>query len=252
MKHLSYSELKDWVFCPWYRDIAWEQRIFKFETSIFSAFGTAIHEICGNLLSGHPENKEQLFTDKFRKCLLEAKEQPPEAVFEEFVNQGIMLLNKFEFVWKEYFGEFKLISLEEPLLESILGFDNWQFKGFVDVLIQTADGKYHIVDCKSTSWGWDAKKRSDTLVTYQLTLYKHFLAQKHGIDPDDITTHFCLLKRTAKDNNVELFRVTSGNKKTQNALNLLNSAVHNIEKGLKIKNRLNCGKCKICKTEYCP
>ena len=35
-----------------------------------------------------------------------------------------------------------------------------------------------------------------------------------------------LQQRTAKNNNVELFKVTSGNKKTENALKLLNKALY--------------------------
>ena len=67
----------------------------------------------------------------------------------------------------------------------------------------------------------------------------------------DLVTYFALLKRTAKKNNVEIFRVTSGEKKTNNCLSLLEKSVINIEKGMKIKNRLSCKYCKFYKTEYC-
>ena len=58
-------------------------------------------------------------------------------------------------------------------------------------------------------------------------------------------------KRTAKKENVEVVRVTSGHKKTQNSLKLLENAVINIEKGNCIKNRLSCKYCKFYKTEHC-
>ena len=86
---------------------------------------------------------------------------------------------------------------------------------------------------------------------YQLTLYKHFFAKKHGLDPSNIETHFALLKRTAEKDQVEIFRVTSGPKKTKNALNLLHKALYNIEKKNFIKNRLSCKRCDLYKTEYC-
>ncbi len=63
------------------------------------------------------------------------------------------------------------------------------------------------------------------MTTYQLTLYKHFFAKKHNIDPNNIETHFALLKRTAKSNNVEIFNVTSGQKKTENALKFLEQSI---------------------------
>ena len=90
------------------------------------------------------------------------------------------------------------------------------------------------------------------MVTYQLTLYKHFFAKKYDLDPANIETHFALLKRTAKKNNVEFFRVTSGKKKTENALNFLQKALYNISNKNYLKNRLSCNRCEFYKTEHCP
>ena len=62
------------------------------------------------------------------------------------------------------------------------------------------------------------------------------------------------MKRTAKKNVIEIFRVTSGAKKTENALKLLNKALYNIEKNNFIKNRLSCTsgfKCEYYKTKFC-
>lgn len=126
-----------------------------------------------------------------------------------------------------------------------------KFKGFIDLVIKTDDGKYHVIDWKTCSWGWDAKKRSDRLITYQLTLYKKFFCEKHGIDPNDVETHFALLKRTAKKDNVEIFRVTSGERKTENAKKLLNDAIVNIENQNFIKNRTSCTYCEFNNTEFC-
>ena len=86
---------------------------------------------------------------------------------------------------------------------------------------------------------------------HQLTLYKHFFGTIKGLDLKDIETHFALLKRTAKKDNVELFRVTSGPKKVSNALKVLNTTVYNIENNRFPKNRLNCTKCEFNGTEDC-
>ncbi len=88
-------------------------------------------------------------------------------------------------------------------------------------------------------------------MTYQLTFYKHFWAKKHNVNPKLVETHFALLKRTAKKDNVEIFRVTSGDKKINNCLSLLEKSVINIEKGISIKNRLSCKYCKFYQTENC-
>ena len=79
-----------------------------------------------------------------------------------------------------------------------------------------------------------------------------FFAKKYNVDPKNIETYFALLKRTAKKDNVEFFRVTSGDKKTKNALNLLKKSLHNITKKIHIKNRLSCRRCEFYKTEHCP
>ena len=125
------------------------------------------------------------------------------------------------------------------------------FKGFIDMVIKTPDNKYHIIDWKTCSWGWSRDKKSDPMTTYQLTYYKNYFSKKHNIDPKHIETYFVLLKRTAKNDNVEVLRVTSGPKKTENSLKVLENAVINIEKGIPIKNRLSCKYCKFHKTEYC-
>ena len=63
------------------------------------------------------------------------------------------------------------------------------------------------------------------------------------------------MKRTAKKNQVEFFKVTTGAKKIENALKLLNKAVYNIKKQRHIKNRLSChgryGLCEFYKTKHC-
>ena len=135
---------------------------------------------------------------------------------------------------KAHFGSYEVFSVEERLYEDVHFVKpiERKFKGFIDLVIKTDDGKYHVIDWKTCSWGWDAKKRSDKLITYQLTLYKKFFAEKHDIDPSEIETHFALLKRTAKKDNVEIFRVTSGPKKTDNAAKLLSNAVRNIERNI--------------------
>ena len=72
------------------------------------------------------------------------------------------------------------------------------------------------------------------------------------ISPRAISTHFGLLKRTAKKNKVELFRVTSGERKTKNSLDFLDKALYNITNKRYFKNRLSCKYCPFAKTAHCP
>ena len=97
-----------------------------------------------------------------------------------------------------------------------------------------------------------SKKKADKMVVYQLIYYKHYYALKHGIDPNKIECHFGLLKRTAKRNEVEIFKVTSGKRRTENAMKLLVHALHNIDNKVYIKNRTSCGMCEFKGTVHCP
>jgi len=66
-----------------------------------------------------------------------------------------------------------------------------------------------------------------------------------------IETHFMLMKRTAKKDRIEAFRVTSGTKKTENANILLTRATTAIKNNKYIKNRLSCNGCEFYKTDLC-
>ena len=89
------------------------------------------------------------------------------------------------------------------------------------------------------------------MIVYQLVYYKHYYAQKHNIDPESIDVHFGLLKRTAKKNNVELFKTTSGKKRTENAIKFLVHALYNVSNKNYVKNKTACGNCEFYKTEHC-
>ena len=66
-----------------------------------------------------------------------------------------------------------------------------------------------------------------------------------------VETHFALLKRTAKKDHVEIFRVTSGPRKISNATELLTRAIKHMSKKNYIKDRRSCRGCEFYKTENC-
>ena len=253
MSHISYSELKNWTTCAFYHKLVHIDKLAGFKGNEFTAFGTAIHTICEKKLLQESAGFD-LFVEELRNNIasLDDDVEINQKLVVDMASQGKAIIPEIEDAVEDYFGEYEVVSTEEKLFEPIDGFPEYNFKGFIDAVIKTDDGKIHIVDWKSCSWGWDAKRRSEPMTTYQLTLYKHFYAIKHGLDPKQIETHFALLKRTAKKNRVEIFRVTSGPRKTANALELLEKALKNIIKGNYIKNRLSCRRCSFYKTADCP
>lgn len=256
IKRISFSELKNWKECPYRHKLIHIDKLPYFEGNEFTAFGTAIHAVCEEMVPDPTKTATEIFDLNFLNELITLREQGKE-LDEKLVNdmrqQARPICEQVIPAVKEYFGEFEVVAVEEELLEPIGEFESYgtHFKGFIDLTIKTPDGKYHIIDWKTCSWGWDTAKKSDPMTTYQLTYYKNYFSKKHNIDTKNIETYFILLKRTAKKNNVEVVRVTSGPKKTENSLKLLENAVINIEKGIQIKNRLNCKYCKFYKTEHC-
>ena len=255
--HISFSELKIWNECAYKHKLVYKDKIKEFLGNEYTAFGTAIHYVCERSVLGEPnKNLDQIFNEKFLeevKLLKENNVDINHKMISQMREQSKNIIDYIIPALKKYFNKYEVISVEENLFVPIEDTD-LMFKGFIDLVLKTSDGKYHVIDWKSCSWGWDSRKKADRMITYQLTFYKHFFAEKHNIDPKNIETHFALLKRTAKSNNIEIFRVTSGAKKTENALNLLSKATYNIINDKHIKNRLSCTAgygCDFYKTQYC-
>lgn len=256
IKRISFSELKNWKECSYRHKLIYVDGLPYFSGNEFTAFGSAIHSTCEHTIIDPDKNAYEIFELKFLEELSELKSQGKildKGLVNEMRNQAKPICEQAIPAVKEYFGDFEVVSIEEQLLEPIGEFESngKKFKGFIDLTIKTPDGKYHIIDWKTCSWGWNMSKKTDPMVNYQLTYYKNYFSKKHKIDPQNIETYFVLLKRTAKKDNVEVLKVTSGHKKTENSLKVLQNAVINIERGTNIKNRLNCKYCKFYKTQHC-
>ena len=255
VRKISYSELKIWAECSYKHKLIYLDKIKKFQGNEYTAFGTAIHYVCENLVVDNSkiDQAKLIFQKKFLEELTEISKthQLNKKLVNDMRSQGDNIVEFILPALSEYFGKYEIVSVEEPIYEPITDFEtDYKFKGFIDLIVKTPDGKHHVIDWKTCSWGWDMKKRSDRLVTYQLTLYKNFYSLKYNIDVSDIETHFALLKRTSKKDKVEIFRVTSGARKMKNAIELLQKAIGNIESGVNIKNRMSCKYCEFYKTEH--
>ena len=255
-KKISYSEFKNWKECPYRHKLVYIDKLDYYSGNEYTAFGTAIHKVCEEIVLDNSVDPQTIFLNSLEEEISTLKGQDisiNNSLLLEMKVQAPQIYNNLISSIKEYFGKYEVVSVEEPLLEKIEEFDSKgrNFKGFIDLVLKTEDGKYHIIDWKTCSWGWPAAKKTDKILNYQLTYYKNYFSKKHNVPLSNIETHFGLLKRTAKSKNVEIFRVTSGDKKIKNSLKILENAVINIEKNMFIKNRLSCKYCKFHKTENC-
>ena len=66
MPHISYSELKDWVFCAFYHKLTRLDKIDGFRGNAYTAFGSAIHSVCEKKLLQEEVN-DTFFVEEFKK-----------------------------------------------------------------------------------------------------------------------------------------------------------------------------------------
>lgn len=259
--HISYSELKDYVKCPYYHKLKHIDNVECWEDNLFACFGTAIHAVAEQKIRQEDQsNCKDLFEIEFLKVLKTTKKKNPafeiDADFlEELRAQGRILAPLIIPALREHFGEFEVLSTEEEFYESIKGlklFREYNYKGFIDLVIHVKkDNKIIILDYKTTTAGWWGRDRSDKMRLYQLIYYKHFYSEKYKVDLEDIETYFYLLKRVVKKDHCELYKITSGKKRIDNALFLLEKTVNNILIGKSWKNRKSCDKCPFNDTKFC-
>jgi hypothetical protein len=253
-KKISYSELKIWNDCSHKHKLVYIDKLKGFVGNEYTAFGSACHTTNEKLVIDENIDARQEFKKNFSK---ELKSLPSLNNINKklVVDMSKQADDLFEYVipeLKKYFGSYEVFKIEEPLFEKITEFaTDLNFKGFVDLILKTDDGKFHIIDWKTCSWGWRLEKKNEPMTAYQLSLYKNYFANKYNVELSNIETHFALMKRTAKTNKVEIFKVTNGNRRVSNALELLNKAVTNINNKNYVKNRLSCSYCDFYRTSHC-
>jgi hypothetical protein len=175
-----------------------------------------------------------------------------------WLDGGAKAVTLIEEELQKEFGDFKVIKTEERLVVPV-EYHPQIFKGFLDLTFeQVKENKIIIADFKSCSSHFMFNKYRDKYKDYQLTLYKHFYCQKYNIDPKNVETYFITIERSKKPSKpLLLTRVTSSTKKTQNALQWLQTALGAINRGTWIRNRSSCFKygdnhpCPFYRSELC-
>ena len=246
-KHLSYSEFNDYIQCAFRHYLKY---IISKDSSIneHTIFGNAVHSTCEKVVVKESLDYKAFFLENFRtlkKQLTEQKKDIDYKLLEEMeANGGDLFPEIMPFLQTE-FGNFEVVAVEQDLYERVTEItENVFFKGFIDLIIKTEDGKYHIIDWKTTKYGWHPNKRNDKFTHYQMVLYKEFYCRKMNLPRENFEIHFVLLKWKNKKKTPEIVSVTSGKKKIDNALKSYTEVVKGIQNGIKMRNRTNC--------QYCP
>jgi hypothetical protein len=116
----------------------------------------------------------------------------------EFLEDGNILLDWFQ--KSKNFNRFfslkhdELVAIEQPINTKIA--ENVNFMGFIDLVIRdTFNGRYRIIDFKTSTRGWSKYQKSDPVKNAQILLYKKFYAELLKISEDIIDVEFIILKR---------------------------------------------------------
>jgi len=260
---VSFSAVNIFENCPYSFKLRYIDKVPFDRGSLFSAYGQAMHDTLENYLIKKDISIEKLFKDFFKQELFKLPEKVKRKIFKEkylkeaasdMTKKGPMLCQMAIDELYNKFPDFKLIGVEfqfvEPITEKFA--NDYEFKGVIDLIGETpSDGMIRIIDWKNTTWGWKARKKNDKMITYQLAYYKHYYGLLHDVDFDKISTHFALIKRTAKKDNVEIFEVKVGERKVRNALKVLNNMLYNVDRNNFPKNKTNCKYCDFHYTQWC-
>jgi len=218
-KRISYSQYTMWANCG----LAWKLRYVdghKFDTgSIHTIFGTAMHEVIQEWLDvlynkSETMAKTMYLHDGFKEKLLNLFKENTivaengEKVFladkktlMEFYEQGCQILTYIQNNYKKIFptANVKLFAIEYELNAEVKPGVN--YIGYIDIVTHnTLTNKYVLYDLKTSRSGWTQDQKSDPTKVGQLLLYKRFFAQQMGIDENNISVEFIILKRIVMEN----------------------------------------------------
>ena len=240
---VSYSQYSMWRRCPHQWELAYLKGLAAYTASIYTIFGTAVHETMQHYLqvmyeqSAAAADREDiiaLFNERFKstyKSEFEKTKQhfsnPDE--MREFYEDGINILEWFKKHRSQFFTtrNVVLLGIEIPLMVGLS--KNLFLKGYIDFVLYDKDlDKVYIYDIKTSRSGWNDKAKKDDIKLAQILLYKEYFAKQYNIDIDKIEVEFFILKRKIWENDsftipyISSFKPPSGKIKRKQAADKFN------------------------------
>ena len=249
-KNISYSQYSMWKKCPKQWALQYRDGHKKYEGSIHTVFGKALHEVLQHYLTvmyeksgaaADRENLNEMLKDKLREHYLSEYNKNKKQHFSnpgelsEFCEDGI---NIIEFIKKKrgsYFTKrrWHLVGIETPIsLSPHPNYPNIVYIGFLDVVLYNENTKkFKIIDIKTSTKGWNDYAKKDEEKQFQLILYKKFFAKQFDIPEENIDIEFFIVRRKIYEDGdypqkrVQEFRPPSGKIKMGRATKALNEFI---------------------------
>ena len=259
LHHLSFSSISNYMSCPYSFKLKYldEIKAEKDGPSEHTEFGHVIHSTLEQYLKTrempHLEGIKTNLNEMFSK--LPNADKLKEVDWHDTIEP--ILSEMPEFMEKTFGTNWKYVASELPLMESIDGYDQLKFKGFIDGVIETTNNKKGekltwIIDYKTCSYFWPFAKRIDPKKTFQLVFYKYFYSRKFNIPMESIRCGFVLLHRTTQPGtHCLLVTVSVGEKTIEKALGTIDKMMAYTKKRMFPKNYEGCTYCAFRDTKYC-
>ena len=250
-KRISYSQLYNWCKCPHLHWLISVSKQIPYSSNTYTVFGYAIHEsleyqLLQKAVRGNIDfsSTKQYYIKALRKEVDRNIDNVDLSILQELNKKINIIHNNVEKFLKDKYGDYTIISIEDKIERDVVyESDKWEYKfiGYIDLVLRDDEGKYHLIDFKTSKSGWTKWDRRDKSKYYQLILYKYFWLMDKNIPIKDVKVSYVFLKRNGK---VSSFDPTSGKKRMQNSFELLKKMIWNAyEREFYIKKK---GECKFC------
>ena len=214
-KNVSFSQMSIFRSCAYRWKLQYKDKIKKFNSSIHTVFGTAIHESIQHYLD-YAYNKsfaaadrkidlnedfQEKFINEYQKQYRANNNQHFSSAEEmrEFYEDGIAILSWFKKKRSRYFSKKRwfLVGCEIPVIvapNKML--NNILYTGYLDIVLYNEDSDtFKIIDIKTSTKGWNKFDKKNEDKHFQLILYKKFFSEQYGIPLDKIDIEFFIVKR---------------------------------------------------------
>ena len=218
MARVSFSQYSMWSSCPQQYKLNYIDGLSQSTSNIHSVFGSAMHETLQEYLSrclrisksqaDKGMDTKAFLKEKMREIYLKESNEGANPIctkeeLVEFLEDGNLILDYFQ--KSKNFNNFfslkydELVAIEQPINTKIREYIN--FLGFIDLVVRSKfDGKYKIIDFKTSTSGWSKYQKKDPTKNAQILLYKKFYSEMLGVSMDMIDVEFIILKRKVSDN----------------------------------------------------
>jgi RecB family exonuclease len=218
MARVSFSQYSMWSSCPQQYKLSYIDDLRQSSSNIHSVFGSAMHETLQEYLSrclrisksqaDKGMDTKAFLKEKMREMYLKESNEGKDPIctkeeLVEFLEDGNLILDYFQ--KSKNFNNFfslkydELVAIEQPINTKIR--EHINFLGFIDLIVRSKfDGKYRIIDFKTSTSGWSKYQKKDPTKNAQILLYKKFYSEMLGVSMDMIDVEFIILKRKVSDN----------------------------------------------------